>query len=415
MGAPGGLGPPAGAAGGRGTAGGRAGEVRRCAFTEWAPRFPPERGGPRARALELPEGFAEWLLADGLSLPEDSEALYARGSPGSSDSEDGGYRRWVEEEASAGEGGVGGGGAGRGAGSDSDSEGASASTSAGCDEGGGGPESGTREFQDTEAFAEFRREVDATIAELGGAVTPKLNWSSPKDTTWLNPTRTLRCENADTVFLMLKASDRVAHDLCHAFDGWDEDSDEECGGVGAPRFTLVLKKWYDLKPGREFRCFVTRDGALRGISQRDVTQHFPPLAAEAERIQDLLEWFHAERVEEAFPAGGDPYTYDVYVTSGDRFQVRLLDFNPAGGTTSPLLFTWEELSLRESPSPAGEGLGGEGEGEAPELRLVPDADAVRVQPGEAALTGVPFDLVDASPGGALQGFLQHVRETEDTQ
>ena len=52
---------------------------------------------------------------------------------------------------------------------------------------------------------------------------------------------------------------------------------------------------------------------------------------------------------------------------------------------------------------------------APELRLVPDADAVRVQPGEAALTGVPFDLVDASPGGALQGFLQHVRETEDTQ
>lgn len=44
-----------------------------------------------------------------------------------------------------------------------------------------------------------------------------------------------------------------------------------------------------------------------------------------------------------------------------------------------------------------------------------DAGAARVQPGEAALMGVPFDLVDASPEGALQGFLQHVRETEETQ
>ena len=57
----------------------------------------------------------------------------------------------------------------------------------------------------------------------------------------------------------------------------------------------------------------------------------------------------------------------------------------------------------------------EGGGGAPELRLVPAAGAARVQPGEAALMGVPFDLVDASPEGALQGFLQRVRETEATQ
>ena len=49
------------------------------------------------------------------------------------------------------------------------------------------------------------------------------------------------------------------------------------------------------------------------------------------------------------------------------------------------------------------------------VRLVPAAGAARVQPGEAALMGVPFDLVDASPEGALQGFLQRVRETEATQ
>jgi hypothetical protein len=39
------------------------------------------------------------------------------------------------------------------------------------------------------------------------------------------------------------------------------------------------------------------------------------------------------------------YTYDVYVaTSG---SVKLLDFNPAGGTTAPLLFTWTELAGAE--------------------------------------------------------------------
>ena len=88
---PGAPGPPGGGAGGAGGgegaggagapggAGGAAREVRRCAFAGWAPRFPPERGGPRARVLELPEGFSEWLLADGLSLPGDSDALYTRG------------------------------------------------------------------------------------------------------------------------------------------------------------------------------------------------------------------------------------------------------------------------------------------------------------------------------------------------
>ena len=426
---PGAPGPPGGGAGGAGGgegaggagapggAGGAAREVRRCAFAGWAPRFPPERGGPRARVLELPEGFSEWLLADGLSLPGDSDALYTRGEASdSSDSEGGGHRDW---EGGGGEGGGSGAAerAGRGA--------RSSSSSSSCgSEGSGGGAPGGAGFEETAVFADFRRAVDAAIAELGGAVTPKLNWSSPKDTAWLNPTRTLRCENADTVFLMLRASDRIAHDLCHAFDGWEGDAEADGARGGDLPFTLVLKKWYDLKPGREFRCFVARGGALRGISQRDVTQHFPELAAQACRLRNLLEWFHAERVEEAFPAGGDPYTYDVYVTSGDRLQVRLLDFNPAGGTTSPLLFAWDELELRRAPPPrggGGEGGGGEeeeeeeGGGAAPELRLVPAAGAARVQPGEAALMGVPFDLVDASPEGALQGFLQRVRETEATQ
>eukprot|EP00983_Pelagomonas_calceolata_P033426 1047054-Pelagomonas_calceolata.AAC.4 len=40
---------------------------------------------------------------------------------------------------------------------------------------------------------------------------------------------------------------------------------------------LVMRQWYDLRPEREWRCFVA-GGRLVGVCQRDVTQHFPQLA-----------------------------------------------------------------------------------------------------------------------------------------
>ena len=50
--------------------------------------------------------------------------------------------------------------------------------------------------------------------------------------------------------LLLKSSDRVAHDLCHAFDGCASRRERP------PRACLALRKFYDLRPGREFRCFM---------------------------------------------------------------------------------------------------------------------------------------------------------------
>lgn len=50
--------------------------------------------------------------------------------------------------------------------------------------------------------------------------------------------------------LLLKGSDRIAHDLCHAFDACCSRRKQP------PRATLALRKFYDLRPGREFRCFV---------------------------------------------------------------------------------------------------------------------------------------------------------------
>jgi len=51
------------------------------------------------------------------------------------------------------------------------------------------------------------------IEDFDGAVFPKLNWSSPKDATWISTTGTLKCETVSEIFLLLKSSDYITHDL----------------------------------------------------------------------------------------------------------------------------------------------------------------------------------------------------------
>lgn len=86
------------------------------------------------------------------------------------------------------------------------------------------------------------------------------------------------------VVMMLKSSDRVAHDI----DLLQQQAQQPATAPatnpaalapGAVPAVLALRRWYPaLRPEREFRCFV-RQGTLLGASQRDISQHFPQLAA----------------------------------------------------------------------------------------------------------------------------------------
>lgn len=76
--------------------------------------------------------------------------------------------------------------------------------------------------------------------------------------------------------------------------------------------------------------------------------------------------------------------------------VRLLDFNPWGGATLPLLFSWAELGA----AAAGE--------EPPELRVVEEAQLIR--PG--LRTGVPLDLYATGEGSALAQFVERQQREE---
>lgn len=132
-------------------------------------------------------------------------------------------------------------------------------------------------------LAEVYATVKEAIADLGGCVIPKLQWSCPKDASWMMPNNTIQCSTPDDVFLLLKSSDRIAHDIevlqhireqasprspliRHSTN--NDDADEEEQAIPEKAHVLALRTWYDLKPGREFRCFV-KSNRLIG------TCHFP--------------------------------------------------------------------------------------------------------------------------------------------
>jgi hypothetical protein len=71
----------------------------------------------------------------------------------------------------------------------------------------------------------------------------------------------MRCTSPADVYLALKASDFVQHDLLpsSAFEG---TSDTESNSAPIS-LELVLRKWYPFDRSREVRCFV-RDGRFIG-------------------------------------------------------------------------------------------------------------------------------------------------------
>lgn len=263
-------------------------EVLACAFDRWYEDFRDVTF--RSRVIPLPEEFVQYLMSDGIHMP-------------------GGTGR--NETAS-----------------DDDSEWGDGGSES------GGSQNGTQET----SFPDVEDAVCRAIADLDGAVLPKLSWSAPKDSKWIYGT--LKCENVQEVFTLLKASDFVAHDLCHSFDHCSDFN----GGPSRPdAFFLVLRQWRAFDESNEFRCFVN-GGRLRAVSQRHTPLFFPHLVDPlftVPLVQKISAFFEA-RVRPKFPL--ERYAFDVLVGKPPRHKVHLIDFSPWSGSTDPLLFDWEELS-----------------------------------------------------------------------
>ncbi|SGY93614.1 BQ5605_C037g11599 [Microbotryum silenes-dioicae] len=360
-------------------------DVIACAFSSWYPTF--RRHSPKATVIApLSDEFIDYLQSDGVFLPEGSGPM---GISELSDSEDG--------------------------------------------ESANGTESSDDQSWQV-SFPKLDSEIRDVLFKYDGAAFPKLNWSSPRDAAWMLPGQNLKCQNPADVYLLLKSSDFITHDLDHAFDlcvehtpstlsdSWaapeegltegagaltlsDEDSDEKREGRrirsrGTPSsypFELVLKKWYDIPRSQEWRCFV-RDKQLIAISQRD-TNYYDFLQPDSvmEELEDQISDFFEKEIQPVFPSTN--YVFDLYLTrAGDRFFI--LDFNPYSSTTDALLFTWSELNEIVIPTSDGSRTA-----TLPEIRIVTSAAMSANQALPAfSHNRYPKDVVELSDGASIAEF-----------
>ncbi|EGS20464.1 putative cell division cycle protein [Thermochaetoides thermophila DSM 1495] len=289
-------------------------------------------------------------------------------------------------------------------------------------------------------FPSLHAEITSAIQSLGGAAAPKLNWSSPKDATWISRhPNTVKCTSANDVYILLKSSSFISHDLEHAFD-------DTVPQGHPPDFkpVLVLRAFFNPLPSLEFRCFV-RDRQLIGIAQRDLNYYQFLQGLRPQIVARTKELF--AKMKDTFP---DPcWVFDVYIPEADydddesdeekegngagtdgrkREKVaklgraRLIDINPWAPRTDTLLFDWRELL--EMKVPGEEEQNGDSNSSSeeeedeedlkPEVRLIEKDDpaAYNFSSPQYSAHKLPKEVVDASTGGqgGMREFLQKWRQ-----
>lgn len=255
------------------------------------------------------------------------------------------------------------------------------------------------------------------------------------------------CRTPQDVYLLLKSSDFITHDLEHAFDDTVDDPDLTHDSI--PYHLILRKAVGKWNPSVEFRCFVRRRKLLC-ICQRDLN-HFDFLFNMSGQLRLRIQEFFDVRLRDTFP--DENFVFDVYIPPPyDR--VWLVDFNPWAPRTDPLLFSWLEILEMSDPPELVEGVDfvrlsikegssvppqldaeehiteleepgddpsdlSEDEDEAdeeiwlPELRLIKktDPEAYSFSTPQYSAHKLPKDVVDASQSG--EGLREFAKDWQD--
>ncbi|GIK06402.1 hypothetical protein Aspvir_002052 [Aspergillus viridinutans] len=266
--------------------------ILHCSYHHWQPRY--RALTPKSRAIPLTPSFLSYLRADGIVLPPETTP------PQGEDDLD-------------------------------------TFSDDGADE----------EPDPSVEWQEIHSQIKSTISEFGGKVTPKLNWSAPKDAVWMSATNDLQCRTPNDIYLLLKSSDFITHDLEHPFDGCVPDTDDSSEAPATQPdipYHLVLRKYVNFNPSLEFRCFV-RNRVLLCMCQRD-QNHFDFLFSLRDTLRSRIQAFFDDKLKDTFP---DPnFVFDVYIPEPHQ-RVWLIDINPWADRTDPLLFSWLEILQMKDP------------------------------------------------------------------
>ncbi|MCJ1322918.1 hypothetical protein MMC15_008268 [Xylographa vitiligo] len=291
--------------------------ILHCSFHFWHPLY--RSTTPKARLIPLSPSFLAYLRADGIVLPSSTPP-----SPSLDIDDDSGI--FISSSTSD---------------TDDDEENSDPSLD----------------------WPDVHASIISTIAELDGSVVPKLNWSAPKDATWIAATNSMECQTPNDIYLLLKSSDFITHDLEQAFDGCSEDVEGtpplqlssssshepesiKSKGPSIPYYLVLRKTIPALITSLEFRCFVRRQRLLC-ICQRDLN-HYAFLPSLLPTLKSLIQDFFEQKLQSTFP--DENFVFDVYVPqANERGRVWLIDINPWAPRTDPLLFSWLELLTMPEP------------------------------------------------------------------
>lgn len=319
-------------------------DILNCQYSHWYDQFKDHVLYPVTVIRPLSKEFLQYLESDGIALPNGApheSALFQKPVP-DSDNE---YSDWEDDETSS------------------------------------------SKIDPTDSFKELHNEIKGIIKEYK-SVAPKLNWSSPQDATWMMTNKTMQCFSASDLYLLLKSSDYINHDLYHAFD--DVETSE---GV---EFELVLRKWVNINPSMEFRCFV-RDRQLIGISQRDLN-YYPFLDEVKDELLEMIGVFFDDVL--MGKADSNSFVFDVYIPKPLN-KVYLIDINPFSRKTDSLLFSWHELATMNPDT------------DDVDFRLVTEHNSGRFITKAHSQNHVPRDfLVAGSNTGSMVDFLKKIKEME---
>lgn len=140
-------------------------------------------------------------------------------------------------------------------------------------------------------FPEFSSKVQNIIDRLGKSCFIKTNHSSPKDAFWITTGQTLKVRDLTDFYQLIKASSLVKEDLKSTIS--KQNGNNSC--------VVVFKKWLEIHPGSEFRCFV-KDKSLIAISPRDWPQfHHHFQSQRVDIVNDITSLFK-ENVKAIFPS-----------------------------------------------------------------------------------------------------------------
>ncbi|SCU81296.1 LAME_0B06414g1_1 [Lachancea meyersii CBS 8951] len=324
-------------------------QIENCAFSRWYHLF--HGSTPKAEIIKpVPAGFMEYLEQDGIRLPNDSNFKQSSYFQDVQETEDNEYSDWEQEE------------------NENENE-------------NGGEVMASQHDTKTEVtsmFPDLHQKLKGLFQEMG-PLTPKLTWSSPKDATWILANNTLKCHEVNDVYLLLKASSHITHDLDRAFDEcFDRETLKETPQTFGHE--LILRKWFDINPALEFRVFV-KNSKIIGVSQRDLN-FYDYLLPLVDTFKELIDEFIHEQVSQKFP---DPsYVCDVYIPRPFQ-KVWLIDFNPFCRKTDSLMFSWHELITANENDIEDDY----------EMRLVKENNVARFAGKEHSESQVPKDVADA--------------------